>query len=65
MASLRKAARDAAIKAGILSREECFGVASAAVGRNVTDWSDLSAEELRKARAQFDSISAMEQKEAA
>jgi hypothetical protein len=65
MASLRKAARDAAIKAGIRDREECFGVASAAIGRNVTDWSDLSADELRKARAQFDSITAMEQKEAA
>lgn len=65
MASLRKAARDAAIKAGIRDRAECFGVASAAIGRNVTDWSDLSADELRKARAQFDSITAMEQKEAA
>ena len=65
MASLRKAARDAAIKAGIRDREECFGVASAAIGRNVTDWSDLSADELRKARAQFDSITEMLQKEAA
>ena len=65
MASLRKAARDAAIKAGIRDREECFGVASAAIGRNVTDWSDLSADELRKARAQFEQITAMEQKEAA
>lgn len=65
MASLRKAARDAAIKAGIRDREECFGVASAAIGRTVTDWSDLSADELRKARAQFDSITEMMQKEAA
>lgn len=65
MASLRKSARDAAIKAGIRDREECFGVVGAAVGRTVNDWSDLSADELRKARAQFDSITAMEQKEAA
>lgn len=65
MASLRKAARDAAIKAGIRDRAECFGVASAAIGRNIADWSDLSADELRKARAQFDSITEMMQKEAA
>ncbi len=65
MASLRKAARDAAIKAGIRDRAECFGVASAAIGRTVTDWSDLSADELRKAREQFDSITDMMQKEAA
>lgn len=65
MASLRKAARDAAIKAGIRDRDECFGVASAAIGRTVNDWSDLSADELRKAREQFDSITVMMQKEAA
>lgn len=65
MAALRKAARDAAIKAGIRDRAECFGVASAAIGRTVNDWSDLSADELRKARAQFDSITEMTQKEAA
>ena len=65
MAALRKAARDAAIAAGIKDRGECFGVASAAVGRTVTDWSDLSADELRKAREQFDSITDMMQKEAA
>lgn len=65
MAALRKAARDAAIAAGIKDRGECFGVASAAVGRTVTDWSDLSADELRKAREQFDSITEMMQKEAA
>lgn len=65
MAALRKAARDAAIKAGIRDRAECFGVASAAIGRTVTDWSDLSADELRKAREQFDSITEMMRKEAA
>lgn len=65
MAALRKAARDAAIKAGIRDRAECFGVASAAIGRTVNDWSDLSSDELRKARAQFDSITEMLQKEAA
>ncbi len=65
MASLRKAARDAAIAAGIKDRGECFGVASAAVGRTVSDWGELSADELRKAREQFDSITEMMQKEAA
>jgi len=61
MAALRKAARDAAIAAGIKDRGECFGVASAAVGRDVTDWSDMSADELRKATDQFETISAMEE----
>lgn len=56
MARLRKDAREAAIAAGIKDRGECFGVASAAVGRDVTDWSQLTADELVKARAQFLSI---------
>ena len=56
MAELRKLARNAAIAAGIKDRGECFGVASAAVGRDVTDWSELSAEELVKAKMQFLSI---------
>lgn len=64
MASLRKAARDAAIKAGVRDRAECFGIVSAAVGREVADWNGLSADDLRKARAQFDSITDMMQKEA-
>lgn len=65
MANLRKQARDAAIKAGVRDRAECFGIVSAAVGREVADWNGLSADDLRKARAQFDSITEMTQKEAA
>jgi len=61
MAALRKAARDAAIHAGIKDRTECFGVASAAVGRDISDWGDMSADELRKATDQFETISAMEE----
>ena len=56
MAELRKLARNAAIAAGIKDRGECFGVVSAAVGRDIADWSELSAEELVKARMQFLSI---------
>lgn len=59
MAALRKAARDAAIKAGVRDRAECFGIVSAAVGREVADWNGLSADDLRKARDQFDSITDM------
>lgn len=65
MASLRKQARDAAIRAGVRDRAECFGIVSAAIGREVADWNGLSADDLRKAREQFDSITEMMQKEAA
>jgi len=61
MAELRKLARNAAIAAGIKDRGECFGVASAAVGRDISDWGDMSADELRKATDQFETISAMEE----
>lgn len=59
MATLRKAARDAAIRAGVRDRAECFGIVSAAVGREVTDWNGLSADDLRRAKLQFDSITDM------
>lgn len=61
MAALRKAARDAAIKAGIKDRTECFGVASAVVGRDITDWGDMSADELRLAMVQFETIAKMQE----
>jgi len=53
MAAAIKATREAAIAAGIKSRDEVFSVVSLACERPVTDWTQCTAIELGKAATRF------------